>query len=534
VSDGPGRRAAVGSAPTDGSRRWASLAAICAAAGLVWLAFADLGVAIPTIADELHADLGALQWANNAFSLVAGALVIAAGRFGDIFGRRLVLQIGVVVFAGCSIVAAVAPDVAVLIVGRGLMGAGAALILPATLALIPVEFTGTAQLTAFGIWQAVAWGGQAIGPAIGGVLTDTIGWRWLFWLNLPIAVAAVAVNRAVTAESKDPGASRHIDWAGLAAIGLAVFALLFALTDGPSVGWGDPLIVGLLVAAVVLAVLWVLIERHVSDPLVDLALFRLRPYDGALTANLTMNLAFGGLSYLLVLWLQNARGYDAVQAGLLMLPSTLGIFVFIPLGGRLDERRGGKLPVVTGLFVMAVGCAVLGLLDDSSTMLILAVALVVIGIGLGLLSTPVSNTAVGDVPAELAGAAAGLFKMSSMVGGALGVAVLTAFARGFTGRGGEAAAKAAGLTPSEISQAQNALVASKSFDEALSKLPGDLAHKVSEASITAFTTGVGRTMVATAVILAVAVVAVLGIWPTRPRAAAPGPARPSTTGRTES
>ncbi len=514
MSRGPDPDTAVGTSNGGGaSRPWSSLAAICAAAGLVWLAFADLGVAIPTIADEFDADLGALQWANNAFSLVAGALVIAAGRFGDLFGRRLILQVGILVFAACSIVAAVAPGVEVLILGRGLMGVGAALILPATLALIPIEFTGAAQLTAFGIWQAVAWGGQAIGPAIGGVLTDSIGWRWLFWLNLPIAVAAIAVNHAFTVESRDPDASRRIDWAGLSTIALAVFALLFALTDGPSVGWSDPLILGLLAAAVALAGVWVIIERRVSDPLVDLALFRLRPYDGALTANLSMNLAFGGLSYLLVLWLQNARGYDAVEAGLLMLPSTLGIFVFIPLGGRLDQRRGAKVPVVTGLFVLAAGCATLGFLTDASTMLLLAGALVVIGVGLGLLSTPVSNTAVGDVPTELAGAAAGLFKMSSMVGGALGVAVLSALARGFTGQGGEAAARAAGLTPSEISQTQDALVGSSTFDETLSKLPGELASKVSDASIDAFTTGVAHTMVATAAIVAVAGLTVILLWP---------------------
>jgi MFS family permease len=152
-----------------------SLAATCTAAGLVWLAFADLGVAIPTIADDFHADLSTLQWANNAFSLAAGALVIAAGKFGDVFGRRKMLQVGILVFAACSIVAALAPNAGMLIVGRGLMGVGAALILPATLALIPPQFAGREQLTAFGVWQAVAWGGQAVAPAIGGVNTQTLG-----------------------------------------------------------------------------------------------------------------------------------------------------------------------------------------------------------------------------------------------------------------------------------------------------------------------------------------------------------------------
>ncbi|MGE3287748.1 MAG: MFS transporter [Pseudonocardia sp.] len=520
------------SAPSEetaaGSKRWISLSATCLAAGLVWLAFADLGVAIPTIADDFGADLSTLQWANNAFSLVTGALVIAAGKFGDVFGRRLMLQLGIVLFALCSIVAALAPDVAVLIAGRGLMGIGAALILPATLALIPPQFSGAAQLTAFGVWQAVAWGGQAVGPAIGGVITDGLGWRWLFWLNLPLAAVAFGVIRATTPESRDPQASSRVDWLGLATIGLAVFALLYALTDGPSVGWGSPLVIGLLVAAVVLAITWYQIERRVREPLVDLRLFRLRPYDGALVANLTMNLAFGGLSYLMVLWLQNARGYDAVTAGLLMLPATLGIFAFIPLGGRLDAGTGPRRPVLIGLVVMCAGFAVLGFLDDDSTLWLLAIGLVVIGAGLGLLSTPISDTAVGGVSADLAGTAAGVFKMSSMVGGALGVAVLSAFARGFTTNGAADAVRASGLSPDEITQTQRALVNSASFDDAIASLPTEVAQKVTRAVVDAFTAGVAATMVTTAVLALVATVAVVLIWPRRPHTTPddPAPDRP--------
>jgi EmrB/QacA subfamily drug resistance transporter len=504
-------------------RRWISLSAACVAAGIVWLAFADLGVAIPSIADEFRSDLSTLQWANNAFSLVTGALVIAAGKFGDVFGRRRMLQLGTLLFAAFSIVAALAPDVGLLIVGRGLMGIGAALILPATLALIPPQFSGAAQLTAFGIWQAVAWGGQAVGPAVGGVITDGLGWRWLFWLNLPLAAVAFVVVRVTTPESRDPDVSRRVDWLGLAAIALAVFALLYALTDGPSVGWGSPLVIGLLVAAVVLTVGWVQIERTVREPLVDLRLFRLRPYDGALVANLTMNLAFAGLSYLLVLWLQNARGYDAVTAGLLMLPATLGIFVFIPLGSRLDARIGARTPVLVGLVVMSAGLAVLGFLDADASLWLLMVALVVIGAGLGLLSTPISDTAVGGVPADLAGTAAGVFKMSSMVGGALGVAVLTAFARGFTGGRADTALQSSGLTPDQITQAQQALVGSASFEDAIAKLPAEVAQKLTRAVIVAFSSGVGATMIATAVLAVVATVVVALLWPRRSRPEAPDP-----------
>ncbi|MGW5570461.1 MFS transporter [Nocardia thailandica] len=496
-----------------GSRRWTSLAATCTAAGLVWLAFADFGVATPTIADEMHADAGGLQWANNAFSLAAGALVIAAGKFGDIFGQRRVLQVGVVLFAACSVIAALAPGVPALIAGRGLMGVGAALILPATLALIPAQFSGRAQLTAFGVWQAVAWGGQALAPAIGGLLTDGPGWQWLFWVNVPLAAAAFVVIRLVTPESVVAGADRRIDWAGLAAIGLAVFALLYALTDGPTVGWTNPLVLGLFVAALLLALVWVMIERTVAVPLVDLSLFRLRAYDGALTANLTMNLGYAGMSYLLVLWLQNARGFSAVTAGLLLLPTTLGIFALIPVGGRLDSRWGGRAPVVIGLLVLAAGLAVLGPLHADTSMWQLAAALVVIGCGLGLLSTPVSNTAVGTVPSALSGTAAGVFKMSSMVGGAVGVALLSAITRGLTIADSDRAVRDAGLTSDEVDQARAALVNSASYADALHRLPADLQRMVTDAVVIAFSHGLGATMVITAVLTVAAAGLVLRVWP---------------------
>ncbi|MFF0816193.1 MFS transporter [Rhodococcus sp. NPDC003318] len=495
------------------SRRWVSLAAICTAAGLVWLAFADLGVAVPTIADDLNADMSALAWANNAFSLVAGALVIAAGKFGDVFGRRRMLLLGIVLFAAFSVVAALASTVQMLVAGRALMGIGAALILPATLALIPPQFSGKAQLTAFGVWQAVAWGGQAVAPAIGGVITDTVGWSWLFWINVPLSLGAFAVVRALTPESSDPTASRRVDWAGLATIGLAAFALLFALTDGPSVGWSSPLVIGLLVATVVLVLAWVWIERTVSDPLVDLSLFRLRPYDGALTANLVMNLAYAGLTYLLVLWLQNARGYSAVEAGMLMLPATIGIFAFIPLGSRLDSARGGRLPVLLGLLVLGLGLFVFTPMRAGSGLWLLALGLVVVGVGLGTLSTPISNTAVGDVPEQLAGTAAGVFKMSSMVGGALGVAVLTALARGFTVSDSQDAITEAGLTSDDVAAAQRALVNSASYADALSTLPQDLRDKVTAAVVDAFSFGVAQAVLVTGVVTLIAAVAVAFVWP---------------------
>ncbi|AWN30581.1 MFS transporter [Streptomyces sp. NEAU-S7GS2] len=509
------------------AHRWVSLAAICTAAGMVWLAFGDLGVAIPQIANEFSGNLSSLQWANNAFSLVTGALVIAAGKFGDLFGRRRMLEVGIVLLAAFSVPAALAPDIGWLVLGRGLMGIGAALILPASLALIPPAFSGKAETTAFGIWQAVAWGGLSVGPALSGLISDGLGWHWLFWINLPLAAVTLVVVRATTPESRDEKAGRTIDWLGLTSIVFAVFALLYALTEGPSVGWGSPLIVALFIATVVLSVVWWLIERHAREPLVNLDLFKIRAYNGALAANLTMNFTFAGLSFLLVLWLENARGYSAVEAGVLMLPATVGVFLCIPLGGRLENRRGGRLPSVVGLVVASAGLGLLGSLGTRSSTEYLAVALIIIGLGLGLVSTPVANTAVGEVPIDLAGTAAGVFKMSSMLGGALGVAALTAIARELTTKDAASVVEASGLTPADISQVRQALVNSSSFRDAIASLPHDLQSTVVKAATSAFSSGVADTMAVTAVLTFVATVAVFFLWPRRGKAdrtaAGPGP-----------
>lgn len=501
--------------------RWVSLAAICTAAWMVWFAFAALGTAIPQIANEFNSSFSTMQWANNAFSLVTGALVIAAGKFGDLFGRRLMLQLGTLLMTVLSLLAVFAPNVGWLILSRGLMGIGAALILPASLALIPPAFSGRAEVAAFGIWQAVAWGGTSIGPALSGLIIDGLGWRWLFWINLPVAVVVVVVVRLTTRESLDPAASRHIDWPGLATTCLAVFALLYAITEGPSVGWTSPQVVGFFVATVVLAVVWYQIERRVRDPLVDLSLFRIRTYDGALAANLTMNLAFAGISFLLVLFLQNVRGFSAVQAGMLMLPATVGLFLGIAPGGRLDTKRGGRLPAVLGLLVASGGLFFLGFGQGASPWL-LATALFIVGLGLGLVSTPVANTAVGEVPIDLAGTAAGVFKMSSMLGGALGVAVLTAFARGLTAHEAGGFVAASGLSEEDLAQVRQSLVNSSSFHEGIESLPPDLRRTVVQVVTEAFSSGVADTMVATGGLTAAATIAVFFLWPRGRRSSAGG------------
>lgn len=494
-------------------RRWTALAGICTAAGLVWLAFADLGVALPTVSQELKISLTDLEWANNAFSLACGALVLAAGRFSDVYGRRRVLLLGVLVFGVFALLTAFLSGLPGLVVGRALMGVGAAMILPATLALIPPMFPREEQPRAFGAWMAVAWVGQAAGPAVGGLLTAALGWRSLFWITAPLAAVAYLVIRRYTPESRDERAPRGIDVAGLATSALAAFCLLYAFTDGQTVGFGDPLIIGLLVAAVVLGIAFVLVERRIRNPLVDLRLFAARDFDGALVANLVMNVVFGGISYLFALYLQDVRGYSAVEAGLLLFPSTVTILALNPVGSRAGARRGPRIVVVWGLALLGICTVVAGILSPTSSYLVLLLGLLVLGAGLGLLSVPVSDTAVAGPPQELAGTASGLFKMSSMLGGALGVAVLSALAKTIGTHRAVPAARDAGLSDAQINQLGDSLAKSDNAKAVVDSLPAATKQMVVEAYQHAEAAGVAGAVKLAGVLGIVAAVALLWIWP---------------------
>ncbi|MFG2824765.1 MFS transporter [Kitasatospora sp. NPDC048365] len=458
--------------PHDGysEHRWKALAGMCVAAGMVWLSFADFGVAVPTISQELDASLPDLQWANNAFSLSTGALVLAAGRLGDVYGRKRMLGVGLLVMGAVSLVAAFVPGVTGMIVGRAAMGVGAALILPATLALIPPMFPPDEQPRAFGAWMAVAWVGQAAGPAVGGVLTGLLGWRSTFWINAPLALVALWLVRRFAEESTDPNASRHIDLPGLFTSALAAFCLLYGCTAGQEEGFDDPVIIALLVGSVVLAALFVLLEKKVKDPLIDLRLFSSRPFCGALAANSVMNIVFAGVSFLLTLYLQQVRGYGPIAAGLLLLPSTATILLLNPIGGRVSARRGPRLPVVVGVLLLGVGTLVTALIGHDYNYLLLALGLLVLGAGLGLMSIPLSDTAVAGPPEELAGTASGMFKVTSMLGGAFGVAITVAVQQAVESNQAADKAKAAGLSSSEVNELSNAVTDSNLANQILSSV----------------------------------------------------------------
>ncbi len=513
TEDSPATPSAKPAATVKGGERWWSLVALCLSAAIVWFAAANIPVATTAISDDLGGSVTALQWVNTIFTLTCGALVIAAGRLGDIFGRRRVLGIGLVIFAAASVLAALAPTTGLLIAGRALMGAGAAAILPATLAIIPIEFSGKDQVTAFSAWMATTAVGQAAAPAISGGLIELAGWPAIFWVNVPLCALAFVLVTRTTPESRDEGASHRLDYAGLVAVAAGLVALLYGLNEAPARGWTSPLILASFALAVVLLTAFVLIERRVREPLLDLGLFHRRSFDGALIDNLVYNITLAGTMYVLALYLEEVRGYDAFTAGLYLLPSTVSMLVFIPIGARLELSRGPRFPLATGTLIMGIGTFLAGFLATDTPYWWYAMAIFIQGIGIGLFSTPLSDTAVGLAPPAESGAASGAFKMCSMVGGALGVALMGGIYRGIELAQLHGDADAAHLTAEQQQQVNDAFADSDKARQIYETLAPDVQEKVIGAVHDALSAGIGGSLKIAAAFSVAAFIAVLLLVP---------------------
>lgn len=403
------------------TRPWWSLIALCLVTALVWVTASDISIALPTIGRELGGSMDVLQWAVNGYFL-AGAFIIVGGRIGDLFGRRLVFLCGTLLIVVGSIVAGLAVNPWMLIVGRVIEGLGAAAVLPTALAMIAVTFSGKQRDTAIAAWIAVCWGAQALGPLVGGVIISGLGWRWIFWINLPIALVAIALLLWSTAESRDTNAARSIDVPGVITLVGGIFLLSCALVFADDIGMIGFL--GMLAGAVILLVLFIFIERRSKNPIVVLSIFRKRRFDGAVSANLIANMVFGAVVFFMALYLQVVEGYDPLTAGLLLLPATIPILLVNPLGNWLGQRFGPALPTAVGMVFLAVAAILLLRLSGSYTDLI--APFILIGIGIGLQITPCAATAVEDPGEAGEGVVSGVFKAASMIGGSLGVAISTA------------------------------------------------------------------------------------------------------------
>ena len=382
-----------------------------------------VNVALPAIQQDLHATLSGLQWILDAYTLVVATLLMLSGSLSDRFGRRRVFQIGLVLFTAGSLLCSFAHTIGQLIGFRALQGLGASMLNPVALSIIANAFPERkARAQAVGVWGAVAGVSLAIGPLIGGALTQAVGWRSIFWINLPIGLTAVALAARFVPESKAPRA-RAFDPVGQLLVFAGLASLTTAVIEGPHTGWTSSTIVGLFVTAGAALALFVLYEPRRKDPLLDLRFFRSIPFSSATLLALCAFASFAGFLFLNALYLQQARGFSAFHTGLCTLPLALLMMVSAPLSGRLVGRHGTLPSLLAAGAAFLLSTLMLTRLSSETPLALLLLAYALFGLALGMVNPAITNNAVAGMPLSQAGVAAAIASTGRQVGAALGVAV---------------------------------------------------------------------------------------------------------------
>ncbi|HEY1592874.1 MAG TPA: MFS transporter [Solirubrobacteraceae bacterium] len=412
--------------------KWWTLGAVCVATFMLLLDITVVNTALPSIARDLHASFNDLQWVIDAYTLALAAVVLTAGSLADRLGRRLVFGAGLAIFALASLAAGLAHDPTLLNISRAVQGIGGAAMFAVSLALLAQEFPpGRQRGQALGVYGATIGISVALGPLAGGAITDALGWRWVFFLNVPIGVAALAVTYLRLRESRDPNATR-VDWLGLATLSGGLFTFVLALLRGNDEGWGSPLIVSLLAGAAVLLAAFVVVERRVDQPMLPLGLFKRRAFTGVQLAAFAVSVSLFALFLYLTLYLQDYLHYSPLQAGLRYLPITIGSFIAAPVAGALLSRVHARVLMSLGLLGTGVGLILMSNLDAGSGWTALLPGFILAGLGVGLLNPVIADVALSVVPKERSGMASGINDTFRQVGVAVGVAAWGAI---FLGRG---------------------------------------------------------------------------------------------------
>jgi EmrB/QacA subfamily drug resistance transporter len=382
-----------------------------------------VNVALPAIQHDLHATLSGLQWILDAYTLVLASLLMLSGSMSDRFGRRRVFQIGLVLFTGGSLLCSMARSIGELVAFRALQGLGASMLNPVALSIIANAFPEPkARAHAVGIWGAVAGVSLAIGPLIGGALTQAVGWRSIFWINLPIGLAAVALAARFVPESKAPRA-RAFDPVGQLLVFVGLASLTSAVIEGPQAGWTSWLILGSFATSGVALTIFLLYEPRRKDPLVDLRFFRSIPFSSATLLALCAFASFAGFLFLNALYLQQARGFSAFHTGLCTLPLAVMMMVCAPLSGRLVGGHGTRPSLLAAGAGFLLSTLMLTRLSTGTPLALLLLAYALFGLALGMVNPAITNSAVAGMPLSQAGVAAAIASTGRQVGAALGVAV---------------------------------------------------------------------------------------------------------------
>lgn len=460
---------------------------------LIALNTTAINAAVNALADDLGMDTSALAWALNAYILAVATLVLPAGRLGDILGMRSVFLIGMALFAAGTLLTAVAQDGDVLIGGRALQGAGAAFLMPATISVLNLAFPPQERGSAFGTWGAAAGIGFALGPLYGGVWTDGVSWRGIYWTDLAMIAVVVVLSLLYLGPLPRQARAPRLDLVGAAVLGVAILLFISALQRGQDVGWGTVSIVGSLVAGAVLAVVFVIIELRRAEPMVHLRLLRNRVYAAGNLVTLLSTIGLIGFLFFFNLYAQSEAtfGYSAVAASLVLLPYGVSLFVTSLVAGRLGDRIGYPIPVGGGLVLLTIGAVLFATIDDVTSLGDLWLPLVISGVGLGSCFATASASPMSVVPPEQSGEAAGTLNVSRYIGGALSVAVGGTL---FIGRGIDAMNDAladAGVTGVAEEKLDAALTGSPAGLEAAIDASGGEAQRalVSEAARTGMEAG---------------------------------------------
>jgi EmrB/QacA subfamily drug resistance transporter len=389
-----------------------------------------VNVALPAIHRELGASVSGLQWTIDAYTLVLASLVILAGSTADRVGRRRVFQIGLVGFSAGSLLCGLAPSLPLLVAARVVQAVGGSMLNPVAMSIIRNVFEDPRERArAIGMWGAVFGVSMAMGPVLGGALVDSISWRAVFFVNVPIGLVAIVLTAAFVPESRAPR-PRRLDPVGQLLVIVALATLTYAIIEAPSSGWLSSEILGLFACSAASVAALIVYELHRFEPLLELRFFRSAPFSGANAIALLTFASLGGFLFLNTLYLQEVRELSALDAGLYLLPTAAMILVFAPISGRLVARFGPRPSMVVGGVAMALAALILTGLGPSTAAPLLVVSYFLFGIGFGFENPPITNTAVSGMPAAQAGTAAAIASTSRQVGMTLGVAVIGAIAGG--------------------------------------------------------------------------------------------------------
>jgi EmrB/QacA subfamily drug resistance transporter len=415
---------------TPENKKWWTLGAVSVGLFMIMLDNTVVNVALPSMRSSLHMSLSELEWVVAGYALTFAAFMLIGGKLADFIGRRLVFMIGLAVFTGASLACGLAPNGGFLIGARIVQGLGGALMNPATLSIIAATFAPRERGRAIGIWAGVSAMALAIGPLVGGLLTEHVNWNWIFFINVPVGLLGLLAIPLFIDESRDTTAEQRLDLPGLATSALGLFSLTYAFIEANTYGWASGRIIGAFAVAAASLIAFVLLERHQRAPMLDLSLFRNRTFGGANAAMLFVGLAMFGTFFYVSLYMQNVLKYSPVEAGASFLPMTILIILIAPRAGALTDRVGSRWLVGVGMTLLAVMLFYYTTLGAHESFWALLPGLLIGGAGMGMTMTPVTAAAMSAVSVDKAGVGSAVLNSARQVGGSLGIAVMGAIVAG--------------------------------------------------------------------------------------------------------